>query len=344
LSSRIGCRDRDRHSRAGGNPENPDARHWIPASAGMTTNEFDTLSLVSDRHKLVTRRDFIKGAGYVAAGVAMGLPALAEEVLKEPANSRVVLVRHKEAVSDKGEINSEVIQQMLDQAVTALFDNKDPVACWKQIIKPTDIVGIKSNEWDYLPTPPEVEQAIKSRVIDAGVPEKNIGIDDRGVLGNPIFEKATALINTRPLRTHAWSGVGSLIKNYIMFTPDPEVYHPDTCADLGALWQLPLVKGKTRLNVLVVLTPLFYGKGWHHFDPNFTWPYKGLLVSTDPVAADTVGLQIFAAKRRNYFGKDSPITPPPHHIAIADTKYRLGTSDLKRIELIKLGWEEEVLI
>ena len=299
---------------------------------------------MKESEKLVTRREFMKGAGYVAAGVAIGLPTFAEEVLKEPAKSRVVLVRHKDAVDEKGRVNGEIIRQMLDQAVTALFDNKDPVACWKQIVKPTDIVGIKSNEWNYLPTPPEVEQAIKSRVIDAGVPENNIGIDDRGVLSHPIFAKATALINTRPMRTHAWSGVGSLLKNYIMFTPDPEKYHPDACADLGALWQLPMVKGKTRINVLVALTPLFYGKGWHHFDPNFTWPYKGLLMSTDPVAADTVGLQLFAAKRRAHFGEDRPITPPPHHVAIADTRYRLGTSDLKRIELIKLGWEEEVLI
>lgn len=299
---------------------------------------------MSSSEKLLTRRDFIRGAGCAAVGVAMGLPAFAEEVLKEPTKSRVVLVRHKDAVSNKGKVKGEIIQHMLDQAVTTLFDNEDVIACWKQIVKPNDIVGIKSNEWANLPTPPEVEQAIKKRVMDAGVPERNIGIEDRGVLGHPVFEKATALINTRPLRTHAWSGVGSLIKNYIMFTPEPEKYHPDTCADLGALWNLPQVKGKTRLNILVMLTPLFHGKGWHHFNPKYTWPYKGLLVGFDPVAVDTIGLQVFAAKRRAFFGKDRPIAPPPHHVAIADAKYLLGTSDLKRIELIKLGWEEGVLI
>jgi hypothetical protein len=295
-------------------------------------------------HQLITRRDFIKTAGVAAVGAAIGLPAMAEEALKESAKSRVVLVRHKDAVDEKGKINAEVIQQMLDQAVMTLLDCPDPVKCWKQLVKPSDIFGIKSNVWQYLPTPWQVEVAIKKRVMDAGVPEKNIGIDDRGVLGHPIFENATALINTRPLRTHAWAGVGSLIKNYIMFTPDPEKYHPDTCADLGALWHLPQVKGKTRLNVLVMLTPLFHGKGWHHFNPKYVWPYKGLLVGTDPVAVDTIGLQIFAAKRRAFFGKARPIAPPPHHVAIADWKYGLGTSDPKRIELIKLGWEDGVLI
>lgn len=292
----------------------------------------------------LTRRDFIKEAGCAAVGAAIGLPALAEEVAKPGVKTRVVLVRDKNVIDSKGKINGEVIQQMLDQAMTTLFEDKDPVKCWKKIIKPDDIVGIKSNVWHYLPTTTEVEQAIKRRVMDAGVAEENIGIDDRGVLRDPIFKKATALINARPMRTHAWSGVGSLIKNYIMFSPDPAKYHGNSCAGLGALWDLPIVKGKTRLNILVLLTPLFYGIGPHHFDRTYTWPYMGLLVGTDPVALDSVGLRLFQAKRKAYFGEDKPIKPTAHHIALADKKYNLGTSDLNKIELVKLGWQEGVLI
>ena len=299
---------------------------------------------MGDSKPLVTRRHFIKSAGCAVAGAALGLPALAGEILEKPAKSRVVLVRHEDAVDDKGKINGEVVRQMLDRAVAGLLDDEDVVKCWKRLVRPEDIVGIKTNEWGNLPTPPQVEQAIKRRAMDAGVPEKHIGIDDRGVLRHPVFQKATALINTRPMRTHAWSGVGSLIKNYIMFSPEPPQYHPDWCASLGSLWQLPMVKGKTRLNILVMLTPLFYGQGWHHFDPQYVWPYRGLVVSVDPVAADAVGLRIIEAKRREYFGEERPIRPSPHHIMLADRKYHLGTSDLKRVELVKLGWAEGVLI
>ena len=293
---------------------------------------------------LLSRRDFIKGAGYTAAGLALGLPTVGEEIAQQLAKAKVVLIRHKEAVGADGKINGEIIQRMLDEAVMVFFDKQDPAACWKQMIKPNDVVGIKTNEWGNLPTPPEVEQAVKARVRDVGVPEKNIAIDDRGVLADPVFQKTTVLINARPLRTHAWSGVGGLIKNYIMFSPDPPKYHPDSCADLGALWQLPIVKGKTRLNILVLLTPLFHGRGWHHFDPTYVWPYQGLLVGTDPVALDSVGLRIFQAKRRAYFGRERPLSPPAYHVIIADRKYHLGTSDLRKIELIKLGWKENILI
>ena len=293
---------------------------------------------------VVTRRDFIKGAGCAAVGVALGLPVLSQEEVKKIKKSRVVLVRDKAAVDSDGKINGEVIQDMLDRAMMTLFEKENPVECWKQIIKPEDVVGIKTNFWRPLPTTNEVEQAIKKGVMGAGVPEKSIGIDDWGVRNNPIFKSATALINARPMRTHAWSGVGSLIKNYIMFIPSPPDYHGNSCADLGAIWQLPHVRGKTRLNVLVLLTPLFYGVGPHHFDTTYVWPYKGLLVGTDPVALDTVGLRIFQARRRAYFGEERPMKPSAHHIAFADKKYGLGTSDMEKIELIKLGWKDDILI
>jgi hypothetical protein len=34
----------------------------------------------------------------------------------------------------------------------------------------------------------------------------------------------------------------------------------------------------------------------------------------------------------------------PVHISVADKKYKLGVSELIRIEIVKLGWQEEVLL
>lgn len=293
---------------------------------------------------LITRRDFVKGVSGAAVGVALGLPVMAEEIIGGGDKSRVVLIRDKNAVDAKGNINGEIIQSMLDQAVMKLLDKPDPVESFKSLVSPSDVVGIKTNVWTPLPTTTQVEQAIKRRLMDAGVAEKNIGIDDRGVLKNPIFQNATALINARPMRTHAWAGVGSLVKNYIMFAPNPPDYHDNSCASLATLWDLPLVKGKTRLNVLVLLTPLFHGVGPHHFDTTYVWTYGGLAVGTDPVAVDSVGLRLFNARRNEYFGKEKPIKPAAHHIAFADTRFKLGNADPSKIDLIKLGWEEGVLI
>ena len=241
-------------------------------------------------------------------------------------------------------VRGEILQSMLDEAVKTLLLENEPAQAWRRLFRNSDVVGIKSNEWYTMPTPKELEDAIKRRLLDVGIPEKDIDIDDRGVLHNPIFGKATALINVRPLRTHHWSGVGTCLKNYIMFVPDPSAYHGEGCSDLGKIWTYPIVKGKTRLNILSALQPQFYGRGAHFFDKRYVWPYKGLIVGTDPVSVDAVGVHLLRSKRVNYFGEDRALDVPPIHITTAEKKYQLGVSDLSRIQLIKLGWQEDILI
>lgn len=287
---------------------------------------------------IITRRDFMRGTAYIALWSALGTR------IEQPKRAKVVLIRHEKALDSKSRPDAQIIQHMFDEAVTTLLEVDDPVKAFRQLVKPDDIVGIKSNVWGYLPTPPELEQAIKRRLMDAGVQKRNINIDDRGVLRNPFFKKTTALINVRPLHTHYWSGIGGCIKNLIMFYPNPPDYHRDSCADLALLWKMPIVKGKTRLNILSVLNPLFHGRGPHHFDRRYVWNYKGIIVGTDPVAVDTVGLKLIQAKRLEHFGKERRLQTLPHHVMMADIKHGLGTSDLNKIELIKLGWKEGLLI
>ncbi len=299
---------------------------------------------MTEKKKILTRRDFIRTSSCAVMGTMMGLPLVEKAAGQTSRKSRVVLIRNHGVTTGYGSLNGKALVQMLDEAVTALFDARDVAAAWRQIIKPDDVVGIKSNVWGRLPTPDELETAITRRLLEAGVDGNNIAVDDRGVRRNLIFERSTALINIRPMRTHHWSGLGSLLKNYIMFVPQPWNYHGNACERLGAVWQQPHVTGKTRLNILVMLTPLFHGVGPHHFSRSYTWPYGGLIVSTDPVAADATGAQIIQAKRNEHFGRVRPISPRPLHIEAADTKFGLGNSQPERIELIKLGWDKDLLI
>jgi hypothetical protein len=294
------------------------------------------------KERFITRRDFIRGTAGAALATALGAGVAPETRAEKTA--KVVLIRDAKALNEKGEIQAENIQEMLDEAVMALLEEKEVAQAWRKLIKASDVVGIKSNSWGRLPTPPELEEAIKRRTLDAGVLEKNIAIDDRGVLRNSIFKNSTALINVRPLRTHHWSGVGTCLKNYIMFVPDPSNYHDEGCSPLGKIWTYPLVKGKTRLNILAALSPQFYGRGAHSFDRRYVWPYKGLIVGTDPVAVDAVGAHLLQTKRIGHFKDDRSLDVPPIHIEAAEKRYNLGVSDLKRIQIIKLGWMEEILI
>jgi len=288
--------------------------------------------------KAITRRDFIKGSTFAFLGAAVGYPS------QQKTKSRVVLIRRADVIDANSKIVESVVQKMLDEAVMALLNQDDPVKAFQELVKPGEVVGVKSNVWSYLPTPPELENAIQRRLIDAGVKQDNISFDDHGVRRNPIFLKATSLINVRPLRTHYLAGVSGCMKNYIMFAKSQPSYHPNSCADLGALFKLPQVEGKTRLNILCALTPQYHGRGPHHFSRRYIWDYKGILVSQDPVAVDAIGLKLIMAKRTEQLGKARAMPPVPKHIKTADVKHGIGTSDLNKIELIKLGLKEDILI
>jgi hypothetical protein len=295
----------------------------------------------------ISRREFLKNASMAAVGSTFliasgGKKNLTEEPVRHRAT--VVLVRDPAVLDSSGQPVFEVVLRMLDQGITTLMGEKNPVDCWKKILKKDDIVGIKSNVWRFIPTTAQVENAIKKRIMDAGIPENRIGVGDRGILRQEIFKYSTALINARPMRSHHWSGVGSLIKNYIMFVPRPQEYHPDSCADLATIWKLPIVKDKTRLNILVMFTPQFHGVGPHNFNPRYIWKYHGMIIGFDPVAVDSTGVRILQAKRKDYFGEMRPLNPPPKHVFLADSRHHLGTADTKKIKLIKLGYKENILI
>ena len=308
-----------------------------------------------------TRREFLRSAATAAVAGSAGISAFSRDAPQTgpatpaggeraaskrpvPGRAKVVLVRDPDALDAGRKPRAEVVARMLDLGVAALMGESSAEAAWARLIKPADTVGIKSNAWRFLNTTPEIEGAIRRRVLGAGVEEDRVAVDDRGVLENRVFLRSTALINARPMRTHHWAGVGSCIKNYIMFSPDPPSWHDDACANLAGLWDLPAVREKTRLNVLVMLTPLFHGKGPHDFDPRYTWEYRGMILGTDVVAVDATGLRILEAKRREFFGEDPPFATSPKHIRVAQEKFRLGVADPARIEIMRLGETEGALI
>jgi hypothetical protein len=290
------------------------------------------------------RREFILGAGALAAG---GLTRAKEDKPRpddHPAKSRVVLVRDPDVLDSWGKPRAEVLEKMLAAGMTALCAAPDEMAAWASLFRPEETVGIKSNVWKHLPTPPELERLLWQKFSALGTKDERLAIDDRGVLENKVFQKADALINVRPLRTHYWAGVGSLIKNYIMFVPEPSKYHPDSCACLGAIWHLHRLRERTRLNILVMLTPQFHSVGPHEFNPRYLWNYGGLLLGFDPVAVDSIGLRILMKKRALFFGQSRPLATSAKHIELADTRYRLGRSDPRYIELVRWGEEKDSLL
>jgi len=155
-------------------------------------------------------------------------------------------------------------------------------------------------------------------------------------------KQCTALLNLPSVKVHSLTGISVSLKNYINFSGNPSAYHYDNSVKLGEVWNLPDVKGKTRLIIVDMLRP-YFGAG-PQVNPLHRWNYQGILVGTDPVALDTVCLSICQAKRNLFKGEEWLITPPPKSITAADTQYDLGTSDPTQINVIRIGWEQDLLI
>jgi hypothetical protein len=288
--------------------------------------------------RTLNRRGFLQGSALAFLGASLGLRG---QAAKPGKRAKVVLIRDPKVLLPDGKVDVAVMARMLDEAICALLGTKTAEEAWKKLFNPKDKAGIKSNVYTYLRTPVEVEQLLKKRIAACGIPDSAIPVTDREA--RTLLADRTALVNVRPVRTHHWSGIGGCLKNPIMFVETPSDYHEDSCSPLGAIWLLPILKGKVRLNILLALRPLFYGRGPHAFDPRFQWNYAGLFMSTDPVAVDALGAELLRLKRIQHFGEDRPVTPTKH-IQVADTKYGLGVSDLSRIDLIKLGSKEDLLL
>jgi len=299
---------------------------------------------MATKKRVITRRDFIRGT----AGTTLGLTLLKPESMKaaitkkaqtQARNKSLILIVRDENVMDSDfNVNKQALSAMLEKILTGITGEKNMKNAWLKLVSPNDIVGLVPTQV-MNPTNPELIELIKKGLIDAGVPEANI----RNAQGRSVdLEPITALISIPGLKAHWLTGIGTVLKNYILYSGAPRNYHYEDSARLGEIWQLPGVKGKTRLIIVDALRPVC-DKG-PQFDPRYRWPYCALIAGTDPVALDAVGMKIIQAKRDQLRGEPWPISPPPICIEAADKVYKLGNSNLDQIDIKKIGWDKELFI
>ena len=297
---------------------------------------------------ICTRRDFIKGAALGTLGMALygkgrteaaGGTGGAALFAAENPQSIVVLIRNEKAVGAADKVDAAVVQEMIDAALKEFSGEASTARAWAKYVRGDDTVGVKFSrcDWMRVHTDQAVIDAVVKRVGEAGVAKERIFAQDGGLP----FAKCTALINVPPVKVHTLTGLAVAMKNYINFSPAPSKYHaPST--NLGEIFLLPEVKGKTRLIIVDLLRP-YFGPG-PQVNPLHRWNYHGIMAATDPVAVESVCLSICQAKRNLFKGEPWPITPPPDFIAAADKTFKLGTSDPAKIKLIKLGWDKDILV
>ncbi len=297
------------------------------------------------KKEVITRRDFLGGTAAAALSLTV-LPdwlkaGMVKKETKSSADQKslVLVVRDEHVLDSSGnKVDKKILGGMISQVMTALTGEREMKKAWLKLFSPKDVVGLVPTSL-MNPTHNELIEFIKESLVAAGLPEDNIRLaQGRSVDLNSI----TALISLPGLKAHWLTGIGTVIKNYILYSGAPRNYHYEDSTKLGEIWHLPQVKGKTRLIIVDALRPVC-DRG-PQFDPRYRWPYKGLLAGTDPVALDAVGLKIIQTKRDELRGEHWPISPPPISIEAADKIYKLGNSRLENIEINTIGWTQELLL
>ncbi len=293
---------------------------------------------MSRNHLLLTRRDFVRDTLGTAVGSTVLGADLRAQQKRPPRSSRVIIVRDQSALTDSNKVNVAVLKKLLEEVVTRSAGQQTIKSAWLSLVRPSDVVGLVPTP-HLNPTHKELIDAVESSLVDAGIPKDRI----RQAQGGPGLPQAcTALIALPALKAHWLTGIGTVLKNYITFSGNPEAYHDENNVKLGEIWNLPPVKGKTRLILVDALRPLC-DKGPQP-DPRYMWRYSGLIAGTDPVAVETVCLQIITKKREELRKEPWPLSPPPLCVAAADVRYNLGTSRLDEIKIEKYGWSENSLV
>ncbi|NIO04337.1 MAG: DUF362 domain-containing protein [Proteobacteria bacterium] len=294
---------------------------------------------MQDKRRLFTRRDFIRGTIGATLSASL-LGARWAGATEEAARSSLVTVVRDQDVMDAAGVTVDraVLKRMLDQTLIQFTGEKNVKDAWMTLVRPEDTVGLVPTP-HLNPTHPEVFDTVRDALIDAGVPTKKI-LAAQGEIGKA--ERCSALIALPALKAHWLTGIGTVLKNYILYSGNPSRYHEENSAKLGEIWNLPDVEGKTRLVLVDALHPLC-DKGPQP-DPRYKWAYNGLIAGTDPVAVETVCLRIITEKRRALRGEPWPLSPPPICVEAADKVYGLGTSRMEEIRIEHHGWDLDLLL
>jgi uncharacterized protein (DUF362 family) len=150
-----------------------------------------------------------------------------------------------------------------------------------------------------------------------------------------VTEKATALINVPLLREHAIAGASMALKNNYGAIHNPNKYHADGCSPFVAdVNSHSSIKGKTRLNICDAMKVQFHsGPG---YKPEWISEFGGIIVSTDPVALDTVGTEEIE-KMRKSAGRSTLRDAGRYPAYLAAASQRgLGISERSRIDVINI--------
>lgn len=314
----------------------------------------------------LSRRAFLRRSseGLIGAALATALGGLPIDALSSSGTRTRVVIHRNEQATEGRTIMPGIVRDMLQASIEAFTKGGGWPALFPNY-RAGDTFGIKVNCLNrYLPSHPEVVQAIVDGLRSMGVPENNIIVWDRTtgelveggytinedtagvrvfgtdrwgydrdrpipanggtVYPSKILTQTTHLINVPVLKDHGGAALTFSMKNHLGSIDKPGVIHNQGLHATIA----PLNQAPDiREKTRLIVGDALFGvyRGGPGGSPQFS--YNGLIVGTDPVAVDLAAKTILDEERANH--SLAPVNPRYLNDA-ADRG--LGTNDPTQIE------------
>lgn len=305
--------------------------------------------------------------GARAGDAAATLPALASHPTIGPvsaaAKSTVVHIQADDVMTGS-RVHPSLAGEMVEEALRLLTRHQRPADAWHAYLKPDDVIGIKFNHVgeDVINTtvpfaaqlvdslkragfapdrivlieaPAEAQRNLRTRRPPSGWSGPEVDFDSGREQLSAVLQDVTAIINVPFLKTHNIAGMTGCLKNLShALIRRPARYHGNGCAPyVGDILALPQIRSKLRLHIMNALQIVFADGPAARLDT--LWQHRGVIVSADPVAADTVALDVLNAQRARAklpaIGNSLGQIPHVHGAA----ENGLGTDDQDYITLLE---------
>ncbi len=169
--------------------------------------------------------------------------------------------------------------------------------------------------------------------------DSNFAADETEVLSKRInlaniLKDCDALINIPVLKSHMLSGISFAMKNHYGSIFYPDALHSREMREIAALNAIPEIKDRTRLIIGDALAAnLRYANSFPYWQED--WIGDSIFMSFDPVAHDTLGLELLKTELEkdggNAAGLVAMATPSLGYAA----ELGLGTGQMENIEFIE---------
>jgi uncharacterized protein (DUF362 family) len=282
-----------------------------------------------------------------------------------------------DSAEENGLLAQEALRKMLDASITELTGLKKARDAWAVLFSPEELIAIKVNTfrnsliWTHVP----LVTAVTDSLQDAGIPAEQIVIFDyytselekagfainedgpgvrcygtdsnytkegtvngRTVELSDILLECDALINMPVLKSHMISGITFALKNHYGSISGPSFLHSNIGNAMAELNALSPIKDRTRLIIGDALTACLKYRGSYPYWSS-DWTGDSILLSFDPVAIDTMALQMLEQLLTDEGGSPASLLAMATPCLEGGVGLGLGTNDPTNIDLKEINLE-----